>query len=78
MSAIANREIVFNKLEQALPPVFSREEAARHLGGVLKAKTLSNIDADGKGPPVKIRIGKKVAYERGSFLRWLKQYKSIQ
>ena len=71
------REIFFSKLEQALPAVFSREEAARHLGGILRAKTLSNIDANGNGPVVKVRIGKKIGYEKHSFIRWLRQYNTV-
>ncbi|ATD82184.1 hypothetical protein CNY67_12925 [Desulfovibrio sp. G11] len=66
--------IFFEQLEKNLPPVFSREEAARQMGGLIRAKTLSNLDATGEGPRVKIRIRKKVCYERRSFLQWLKQH----
>ena len=54
-------EIFFTKLESALPPVFTREEAARHLGGLLSAKTLNNIDYKGEGPEVRVRVGKRLA-----------------
>ena len=37
-------DIFFTNLKSALPPVFTREEAAKHLGGLLSAKTLNNID----------------------------------
>ncbi|SCM73448.1 hypothetical protein KL86DES1_21305 [uncultured Desulfovibrio sp.] len=66
--------IFFEQLEKNLPPVFSREEAARQMGGLIRAKTLSNLDAMGEGPSVKIRIRKKVCYERRNFLQWLKQH----
>lgn len=62
---------IIGSLKATLPPVFSREEAARQLGGLICAKTLSNLDALGKGPSVKLRVGKKVAYERDNFLKWL-------
>lgn len=52
---------------------FSREEAARQMGTLIRAKTLSNLDA-GQGPKVKIRIRKKVRYERGSFLQRLRKH----
>ena len=74
MSNLASENTVFEQLERNLPPVFSREEAARQMGGLIKAKTLSNLDATGNGPWVKIRIRKKVCYERRSFLQWLRQY----
>ncbi len=63
---------LISSLRDSLPAVFTREEAARQLGGLLSAKTLANMDAHGTGPTLKQRIGKKVAYERETFLSWLK------
>lgn len=54
---------LFKKLERTLPAVFSRQEAAKQLGNLITAKTLSNLDAKGEGPTTKIQIGGKVAYE---------------
>jgi len=68
--------IFFDQLKSSLPPVFSREEAAQHLGGILRANTLRNIDLRGEGPSIKVRIGKKVAYERDDFVAWLRRYKT--
>ena len=73
---MTQREPFFQKLAQTLPPVFTREEAARHLGGLFRAKTLRNIDVRGEGPSLRVKIGKKVAYERDSFLDWLRHYKA--
>lgn len=69
-------ELFFSRLESSLPPVFTREEAARHMGGLLSAKTLNNIDYRGEGPEVRVRVGKKVGYERETFVQWLRQYRS--
>lgn len=66
-----NEHPLISSLRESLPAIFTREEAARQLGGLLCAKTLANMDAHGIGPTVKQRIGKKVAYERESFLSWL-------
>lgn len=60
-----------SSLKDSLPAIFTREEAAKQLGGLLCAKTLANFDARGLGPKLKQRIGKKVAYEREDFLAWL-------
>ena len=38
------------------------------MGTLIRAKTLSNLDAVGQGPKVKIR------YERGSFLQRLRKH----
>lgn len=62
---------VITSLRESLPAVFTREEAAKQLGGLLSAKTLANYDAQGIGPYVKQRIGKKVVYDRSTFLAWL-------
>ena len=44
------------------------------MGTLIRAKTLSNLDAVGQGPKVKIRIRKKIRYERGSFLLRLRKH----
>lgn len=62
---------LINSLRDNFPAVFSRDVAAKHLGGLLSAKTLANYDARGVGPRVKERIGKKVLYQREDFLEWL-------
>lgn len=71
-------ELFFTRLESSLPPVFTREEAARHMGGLLSAKTLNNIDYRGEGPEVRVRVGKKVGYERETFVQWLRQYRNTE
>lgn len=63
----------FDALEKELPPVFTRDVASRCMGGLLSPKSMSNADAMGIGPSVRVRIGKKVAYERASFMTWLRQ-----
>ncbi len=62
----------FDSIEQRLPPVFTRQVASKVMGGLISAKTLSNLDAKGQGPP-KTKLGTKVGYEREDFMRWLKQ-----
>lgn len=61
----------FAVLEKTLPAIFDRETASLALGGVLSPKTLSNADAQGTGPEVRMKLGKKIVYERESFLLWL-------
>jgi hypothetical protein len=70
-----SRSIFFNQLEKELPPVFTRNVAANLLGGLFSAHSLRNLDSKKKGPQVKIRFGRKVAYEKENFLKWLKNYK---
>jgi hypothetical protein len=65
---------IFTKIGQSLPPVFTRDVAVKSLGGLIQAKTLSNIDNRGEGPMSKVRVGKKVLYEREDFIDWLKKY----
>lgn len=42
-----DKEQLFKKLEDTLPAVFSRQEAAKQLGYAISAKTLSTLDAKG-------------------------------
>lgn len=65
-------EIFFDQLRKELPPVFTREFASEKIGRIFSAKSMSNADALGTGPAVKVKIGKKIGYERDSFLQWLR------
>ena len=58
-------------LEKSLPALFDRETASKSLGGTLSPKTLSNSDAHGNGPRIKMKLGKKIVYELTAFLEWL-------
>ena len=57
-------ELFFERLREELPPVFTREFASQKMGCLYTAKSLSNADSSGTGPSVKVKIGKKVGYER--------------
>lgn len=61
----------FSELERSMPEIFTRETACKLIGGIFSPRTLSNFDAAGNGPRIKLRIGKKVAYKRHDFLEWL-------
>lgn len=63
----------FKAIERELPPVFTRQAASQAIGGLMSPKTLSNLDALGQGPPVKVHIGSRTGYERESFILWLKE-----
>ena len=65
-------EVFFDQLRKELPPVFTREFASEKIGRIFSAKSMSNADALGTGPTVKVKIGKKIGYERDSFIRWLR------
>ena len=71
-TALRNIELFMGNLERNLPLVFDRDTATRMLGGILGKKTLANADSAGNGPAVKLKIGKKVMYEKASFMEWLK------
>ena len=63
----------FDAIEKELPPVFTRDVASKCMGGLLTPKTMSNADALGTGPSVRVRLGKKIASERASFMHWLRK-----
>ena len=62
---------LIKKLENTLPAVFSRQEVSKQLRNLISAKTFSNLDAKHQGSP-KFQVGGKVAYEKESFLVWLR------
>lgn len=69
-AGIGSRQF-FNAIRQELPSVFDRKTASKAIGGLMSAKTLSNLDGCRQGPPTRVRIGHRVGYERESFMLWL-------
>ena len=65
-------DALFQELERTLPPVFSHQVASDMLGGLISAKTLSNLDALGGGPRGKVKFVQKTRYKRDMFISWLK------
>ncbi|MFV0348198.1 MAG: hypothetical protein ACK5JO_06385 [Halodesulfovibrio sp.] len=68
-----NSSAFYKAIEAALPPVFTRKTASQAIGGLISPKTFSNLNALGQGPSVAGKLGSKVAYERDSFMKWLRQ-----
>ena len=62
---------ILSSIREACPLLVTRMEAQRITGNLVKSRTLANLDCLGKGPAVKIKLGRKVAYSRDSFLDWL-------
>ena len=49
----------------------SRDRAEDFTGGLVKPKTLANLDSKGLGPPGRIRVVRKICYPVGPFIKWL-------
>ena len=64
------QNIFLEQLSRHLPPVFTRREICKFLGGLLTPGGLANLDCEGLGPP-RVRAGRAVLYEKTSFLEWL-------
>lgn len=59
------------QIRQSLPPCFTRQYASKALGGLVSSKTLANLDSSNAGPPRKVKLGRRIGYERDSFIQWL-------
>jgi len=51
--------------------VVARSEISRFSGGLLSRGTLANLDCRGEGPPVRLRVGRRVAYPTDVLAKWL-------
>lgn len=62
----------FSKLFEQWPsPFVARSEVPRFSGGLLNSKTMANHDSLGTGPGGRLKIGRKVAYEKNSLIAWI-------
>ena len=59
-------------LRDKLPPVVSRSQIDRYLGGLISCGYLQNLDSEGKGPR-RIRLGRKIGYLREDLIAWLEE-----
>jgi hypothetical protein len=65
-------QLILDSLRRELPPTFTRATAAKMTGGLFTAGTLANLDYRGEGPGGSL-IGRKMVYERESFVAWLER-----
>ena len=66
-----NKEISFKSLGEKWPSAFvARTQVSNFSGGLVNEKTLANMDSLGDGP-VRVRVGRKIAYPVDSFIIWL-------
>lgn len=61
----------YTELEHTLPPILSRSDIHRLLGGLISVGRLANLDCEGKGPR-RITLGRKVGYTRSDFIVWMR------
>jgi hypothetical protein len=71
------KNVIIEQLTATLPPIFSRREICKYLGGLFSVGGLANLDCEGSGPP-RVRVGRTVAYEKTSFLEWLRKRFSVE
>lgn len=64
---------IIDKLNESMPPIFTRKELPKLLGGILTVGHICNLDSSNQGPP-RMRLRRHVIYERDSFLEWFKLY----
>ena len=60
-------------LENWPSPYVARTEVEKFSGGILKARTLANLDSQGKGPRGRFRVGRKVAYPAASLVEFMQK-----
>jgi len=65
------KQDLLEKLAKELPPIFEKQELDRLTGGVIRARTFSNLMSKGLASEGVHRIGRKVVIPRDEFLKWL-------
>jgi hypothetical protein len=62
----------FSSLAQKWPsPFVARHEIERFTGGMVSIKYLANLDCQGLGPKIRIKVGRKIAYPVQSVIEWM-------
>jgi hypothetical protein len=58
-------------LKNTLPAIFARREVGRLTGGIIQPGTMANYDCIGDGISDRFLVGRKICYNRDSFITWL-------
>jgi len=59
--------------EAELPPLVPRTEVEKLTGGLVRSRYLEKLDAEGRGPKNRLRLGRKIVYRRPDFIAWLSE-----
>jgi hypothetical protein len=52
-------------------PYVERQELSEFSGGLIKPKTMANLDSQHKGPNGRIKVGNKVIYPVNELIAWM-------
>jgi hypothetical protein len=58
-------------------PYIARDKVSEFTGGIINPRTLANLDSQGLGPKIRIRVGRKIAYNVEDFCAWLESRANI-
>ena len=68
----------FAKLAEKWPSaIVFRSEINRFTGGFISRGYLSNLDSANKGPKIRVRVGRKIAYPVESVVEWLESRSEV-
>jgi hypothetical protein len=71
-------DTMFHNMAERWPSAWvARTQAERFTGGIISEKYLANLDSAGKGPAGRVRIGRKIAYPVGEFIKWLEARSAV-
>lgn len=65
-------DTLFQGMAERWPSAWvARTEIERFCGGVIREKYIANLDSAGKGPPGRVRCGRKIVYPVAGLVAWL-------
>jgi hypothetical protein len=69
------KEDVFDEMKSRWPSaIIARSEVANFTGGLLKSRTLANLDSRGNGPPGRQKMGDRgVFYRVEDLVSWMRE-----
>jgi hypothetical protein len=65
-------KVNLSKLAEKWPSAYvARDQVGKFSGGIISPQRIKNLDALGKGPVVRIRVGRRIAYPVAALIRFL-------
>lgn len=77
MNQISIANLLASMADKWPSSVIARTEVERFTGGIVSEKYLANLDSEGRGPEGRVRIGRKIVYPVGAFIKWLESRSEV-
>jgi len=77
MNQISISNLLSSMADKWPSSVIARTEVEKFTGGIVSEKYIANLDSEVRGPEGRVRVGRKIVYPVGEFIKWLESRSEV-